>query len=74
MKIFAFGAAAFFAGAAFAAAVTLSENTVEMPTYPFFDPDPVPCTGVHWNIWRRTMMWRQKPRWCGRQQASLFTR
>ena len=45
MKIFAFGAAAFFAGAAFAAAVTLSENTVEMPTYPFFDPDPVPCTG-----------------------------
>ncbi|MBO7683337.1 MAG: DUF5107 domain-containing protein [Kiritimatiellae bacterium] len=44
MKIFAAGTAALFACAACAAAVTLSESAVEMPTYPFSDPDPVPCT------------------------------
>ena len=41
--------AAFIAGAAFGvrtlfAAATVTEGVVDLPTYPFSDPDPVPCT------------------------------
>ena len=28
------------------AAATVTEGVVDLPTYPFSDPDPVPCTAA----------------------------
>ena len=38
------GVGAFATAAFLCQAATVTETTVEMPTYPFFDPDPVPVT------------------------------
>ncbi|MBO4286773.1 MAG: DUF5107 domain-containing protein [Kiritimatiellae bacterium] len=38
------GAGAFVSASLFCGAATVTETAVEMPTYPFFDPDPVPAT------------------------------